>query len=54
MKAGVEHRIPLSGQALDLLGEASALREDDGLVFLSPLKPGKPMSDMTLTTYTLG
>ena len=26
MKAGMEHRIPLSGQALDLLGEASALR----------------------------
>ena len=49
MKAGVEHRVPLSGQALDLLGEASVLREDTGLVFPSPLKPGTPMSDMTLT-----
>ena len=49
MKAGMEHRVPLSGQALDLLGEASALREDTGLVFPSPLKPGAPMSDMTLT-----
>ena len=49
MKAGVEHRVPLSGQALDLLGEASALREDSGLVFPSPLKPGAPMSNMTLT-----
>ena len=49
MKAGMEHRVPLSGQALDLLGEASALREDAGLVFPSPLKPGAPMSDMTLT-----
>ena len=49
MKAGVEHRVPLSGEALDLLGEASVLREDAGLVFPSPLKPGKPMSDMTLT-----
>ena len=49
MKAGVEHRVPLSGQALDLLGEASALREESGLVFPSPLKPGAPMSDITLT-----
>ena len=49
MKAGMEHRVPLSGQALNLLGEASALREDTGLVFPSPLKPGAPMSDMTLT-----
>ena len=49
MKAGVEHRVPLSGQALDLLGEASALREESGLVFPSPLKPRAPMSDMTLT-----
>ena len=49
MKAGMEHRVPMSGQALDLLGEASALREDTGLVFPSPLKPGAPMSDMTLT-----
>ena len=49
MKAGVEHRVPLSGEALDLLGEASVLREDTSLVFPSPLKPGAPMSDMTLT-----
>ena len=49
MKAGVEHRVPLSGQALNLLGEASALRDDVDLVFPSPLKPGAPMSDMTLT-----
>ena len=48
MKAGMEHRVPLSGQALDLLGEASALRDESGLVFPSPLKPGSPMSDMTL------
>ena len=48
MKAGMEHRVPLSRQALDLLREASALRDDTGLVFPSPLKPGSPMSDMTL------
>ena len=49
MKAGVEHRVPLSGQALDVLGKASALRDESGLVFPSPLRPGSPMSDMTLT-----
>ena len=49
MKAGMEHRVPLSRQALDLLCEASALRDESGLVFPSPLKPGSPMSDMTLT-----
>ena len=49
MKAGKEHRAPLSVQALELLGEASALRDESGLVFPSPLKPGAPMSDMTLT-----
>ena len=49
MKAGVEHRVPLSRQALDLLCEASALRDESGLVFPSPLKRGSPMSDMTLT-----
>ena len=49
MKAGVEHRIPLSRQPLDLLAEAAALRDESSLVFPSPLKPGSPMSDMTLT-----
>ena len=49
MKAGVEHRVPRVGQALDLLGEASALRDEAGLVFPSPLKPGSPLSDVTLT-----
>ena len=49
MKAGVEHRAPLSRQALDVLGKASALRDESGLVFPSPLRPGSPLSDMTLT-----
>ena len=49
MKAGMEHRVPLSRQALDLLREASALRDESGLVFPSPLKVGSPLSDMTLT-----
>ena len=49
MKAGVEHRVPLSDQALDTLRRAQALEDNSGLVFPSPLKPGSPMSDMTLT-----
>ena len=49
MKAGTEHRVPLSRQALDVLGEAMVLRDESGLVFPSPLKAGAPMSDMTLT-----
>ncbi len=56
MKAGMEHRVPLSGQALDALREAEVLRDDSGLVFPSPLKSGAELSDMTLTKLlrTLG
>ena len=49
MKAGVEHRVPLSRQSLDLLVEAQVVRDESGLVFPSPIKQGSPMSDMTLT-----
>ncbi len=49
MKAGLEHRVPLSAQALEVLEQAVALRDENGLVFPSPLKAGSPMSDMTLT-----
>ena len=49
MKAGVEHRVPLSDAALAVLEQAKILRDRSGLVFPSVLRPGKPMSDMTLT-----
>ena len=49
MKAGVEHRVPLSGPTLDVLYRARALDDNSGLVFPSLLKPGKALSDMTLT-----
>ena len=48
MKAGAEHRVPLSAQALDVLNEASALRDESGLMFPSPMKRKSAMSDMTL------
>ena len=49
MKAGIEHRVPLSDEALEVLKEVYPLRDDSGLVFPSPMRPGKPLSDMTLT-----
>ena len=49
MKGGREHRIPLSDTALNVLRLARAVHDDSDLVFPSALKPGKPLSDMTLT-----
>ena len=49
MKAGVEHRVPLSGQALCVLDMAQPSRDDSGLVFPSPQRRKSAMSDMTLT-----
>ena len=49
MKGNVEHRVPLSPRATAILAEASSIRDGSDLVFPSPLRPGKPMSDMTLT-----
>ena len=49
MKAGVEHRVPLSDAALELLEQARVLRDGSGLIFPSSVKAGHPMSDMTLT-----
>ena len=49
MKAGVEHRVPLSQQALGVLQQARSLDDGSGLVFPSPMKPGHELSDMALT-----
>ena len=43
-----DHRVPLSGRALEILREAEALADGSGLVFPGT-KPGKPLSDMTLS-----
>ena len=52
MKAGKPHVVPLAPRALQILQEARALArkpdDPDALVF-EGAKPGKPMSDMTLT-----
>ena len=49
MKGRVEHRVPLSDAALAVLEQSHPLRDDSDLIFPSPSKPGRPMSDMTLT-----
>ena len=46
MKAGKEHRVPLSDAALAQLGTR---RDNDTLVFESEAKLGKPISDMSMT-----
>lgn len=45
IKAGREHRVPLQATAIALLGEPG---EHDQLVFPSPMKPGRLLSDATL------
>ena len=49
MKAGGEHRVPLSDEALELLEQVCVLRDGSGLNFPLSVKAGHPMSDMTLT-----
>ena len=49
MKGAAEHRQPLSDAALDVLKQARALRDDSDLIFPSPMKRGRALSDMSLT-----
>ena len=48
MKAGKEHRIPLSDQAMAVLQDARGFSGAEGLVFPAP-RSGKALSDMALT-----
>lgn len=49
MKAANPHRVPLSDAALAVLQSVRPLSGGEGLVFPSPSRPGRPLSDMTLT-----
>ena len=49
MKGGAEHRVALSEAALAVLESVRPLRDRSDLVFPSPTRPGKTLSDMTLT-----
>ena len=48
MKAGKEHRVPLSDAAMEVLEQTRPLADESGLVFPSP-RGGRVMSNMTLT-----
>ena len=47
MKMKRQHRVPLSGRALELLSEPRVLSDDSGLVFPSPT--GRLLSDSTIS-----
>ena len=49
MKSGVEHRVPLCAQSVNVLEKAKALNDGSGYVFPSPKRPGFPLSPMSLT-----
>ncbi len=49
MKGRKVHRVPLSNPAVAVLEQARILADRTGLVFPSPQRPGKPLSDMALT-----
>ena len=49
MKGGIEHRQPLSDAALEVLERARELDDGSGLIFPSPSRPGRPLSDMAMT-----
>ena len=49
MKQAKEHRVPLSDELLEILESAKALNDGSDLIFPSPMRKGKPLSDMALT-----
>ncbi|WP_040753659.1 tyrosine-type recombinase/integrase [Wenxinia marina] len=51
MKAGREHRVPLSDRAVTVLRDAQRLADESGLVFPGT-RYGKPLSDATLQKLT--
>ena len=50
MKMRTEHRVPLSRQALEVLGSMQALSGGSELVFPSPFYPGKSLSENTFNS----
>ena len=49
MKAGIEHRVPLQTAAMALLVTATPLKDASGLIFPSPTRRGKQLSDGALS-----
>jgi integrase len=50
MKAGKEHRVPLSGRALAILDEVQRARTSDSQYVFPGGKTGKPLSNMAMAT----
>lgn len=50
MKMRIEHRVPLSRQAVDVLRTMQTLSGDRDLVFPSPFYPNKPLSENTFNS----
>lgn len=50
MKMGVEHKVPLSKQAVKILEKMQSLSGHSGLIFPSPFYPSKPLSDNTFNS----
>ena len=48
MKGGKDHVVPLTDTAMEVLDRARALQNESDLIFPSPLKKGRPLSDMAL------
>lgn len=48
MKTKREHNVPLSSEALRVLEQAKGLRDKSDLLFPSPARKGKPLSDMAM------
>lgn len=49
MKAGAEHRVPLSAPAVRIIKRAKKLHKGSELVFPSPIRRDRPISDATLS-----
>ena len=49
MKTGREHRVPLADATVAVLESVRLLKDNSGLVFPSPNRRGRPLSDMALT-----
>ena len=50
MKMKIEHRVPLSTQAVEVLRTMQAVSGGGALVFPSPFYPSKPLSDSTFNS----
>ena len=48
MKGGKEHRIPLADATLAVLERVREIADRSGLIFPSPQRPGRPLSNMAL------